>query len=317
MRMWTDLQRLRRAFVALHADSPEEEQASFELAQSARRFSRRTKDQVDDKLSFSAVLMRAGEVDAANRLIEELERDVRSEEAALIEQMNEVSIARTMRRDRVTRARLARVLVTAIVGASMMAFSAIGMAVAGMFADGTRSAQIAPDIFAATHDRSEVDGRATGVLEGLRRKMRKVKIADTEVLLTPAQVRMLEKITSGDANPAELEHLLAQLQLPPELTAQVRRVLTAASAVAAGVAQTPQVEVPQPNAQPVKKKTKKKAKQKPSEEPQDPNPNPNPSPPNPNPNPDPEPSPGDDEDGDANGGEGGDKGSGGLLPKLD
>lgn len=258
MRMWTDLRKLGRAFADLKADVVEDEQASYELAQSARRFSRAAKEQVEDKLSFSAVLMRAGEADAANRLIEELEQDVRAEEAALFEQMNEVRIARSMRRDRITRARLARVLVTAIVGAGMMAFSAIGMAVAGMVADADRNSGRVPGVFAKAARGAGQAAHDAVVADGLRRKMKKVKIADAEVLLSRHQLRMLEKITTGTAGGGAVEQLLRELQLPPELAAEVRKALNAASTVAAP-APVPTVEVAPAESPSPKKKSKKKS----------------------------------------------------------
>ncbi|HVM34257.1 MAG TPA: hypothetical protein VM784_02830 [Actinomycetota bacterium] len=299
--MWTELQNLRRALGDLRNDTPEDEQASFELAHSARDFSRRTKEEVDDKLSFSAVLMRAGEVDAANRLIDELERDVRAEEAALMEQVNEVRIARTMRRDQVTRARLARVLVTAVIGAGMMASSAIGMAVVGMFSGRDRVSFETPPA-AGAGPNATARGDASGdVATRVRRKMKKVRIADTEVLLSAAQLRMLEKITSGAGDGADVEQLLRQLQLPPELTAEVRQVLTATVA-AIRAPKRPTVELPAPNpAEQAKKKAKKKAKKQ-KEAQANPNPNPSPNPPQPNPDPSPSPSP-DDEGDSAGGGE--------------
>src|SRR5687768_14689721 len=79
---------------------------SLELAVSARRFSRRTQAVLDDKLSFSATLMRAGEVEAANRLLAEVGEEVLTEEVALLERVNEVKAARSVGgRDRVTRGR--------------------------------------------------------------------------------------------------------------------------------------------------------------------------------------------------------------------
>ncbi len=75
-----------------------ERAASYELAVSARRFAGRARSASNDKLSFAAALLRAGEVTAANRIVEELQDDVRAEGAALIEQMNEVKLARAARR---------------------------------------------------------------------------------------------------------------------------------------------------------------------------------------------------------------------------
>lgn len=299
---------MRKALIDLRDDTSDDEQASFELARSARRFSRRTKEEVDDKLSFSAVLVRAGEIDAANRLIEELEQDVRAEEAALMEQVNEVRIARTMRRDRVTRARLARVLVTAVVGAGMMAFSAIGMAVAGMFGESDRSARVAPGLISDAGVRAGGEPSSFRLADQLRKRMRKVKIADAEMLLSAAQARMLEKITTGAVGSDQLEQLLRELQLPPGLTAEVRKLLTATVA-AATTPPAPAPAVPAPSAaDPAKKKAKKKV-EKHRDEGAPADPDPKPSPPQPSPEPSPTPSSGGDDGGDSAGGD--DRGSAG------
>jgi len=56
----------------------------LELALSARRFSLRTGALVQKQLSFIATVVRAGEHGAARRLLEEIEKDLRLEGAALI-----------------------------------------------------------------------------------------------------------------------------------------------------------------------------------------------------------------------------------------
>ena len=74
-----DFRDLRLSVRELMADQTEaEEAASNTILTCASRFSRRSKRVVDDKLSFSATLMRAGEVDAAHRLLNEVEREVRA-----------------------------------------------------------------------------------------------------------------------------------------------------------------------------------------------------------------------------------------------
>jgi hypothetical protein len=61
------------------------------LADSARRFSLRTGAMVDEHLSFAATLVRAGEVRAARRLIEEVEHDVRLEGDALVRRIEQLA----------------------------------------------------------------------------------------------------------------------------------------------------------------------------------------------------------------------------------
>ncbi|MBA2725376.1 MAG: hypothetical protein H0U53_05250, partial [Actinobacteria bacterium] len=55
----------------LHAERAASEAARFEITRSATQFSRRSKEVVDGTINLSAVLMRAGEVDEANRLLAE------------------------------------------------------------------------------------------------------------------------------------------------------------------------------------------------------------------------------------------------------
>ena len=191
---------------------------SFELAVSARRFSRRTQAVIDDKLSFSAALMRAGEVEAANRLLAEVGEEVLTEEVALLERVNEVKAARSVRpkgHDRVTRGRLARTLAVAMLGASLFAFSAAGAAVVGMFRDDQATHGSDPD---ATGDTvASRDGRA--------RKGRHVRLTDRISLsMTPAQFREYSRLTDGEIDEEQLEIFLLEL-LPRSLAEQVHYAL--------------------------------------------------------------------------------------------
>lgn len=266
-----DLRELRRAFADLLAHAHDDEDAGFELATSARRFSRRTKAVVDDKLSFTATLMRAGEVDAANRLLAEVESDVRTEEAALIECVNEVKTAAAVRRERVTRARLARTLVAAAIGVSLMSFSAIGMAVAGWLEDRARQA----DILAAQTEFARPAQEAERLIEvaGKRISQRKIKIAGVRIdnKLSAAEIRVLNRLTAASDGEG-IEQLLLGV-LPPDLARKVREVLVKTTAAAKGAGET--IETIATN---VTKKTKKKAK-KPKSETQQPKPEPTDEPP--------------------------------------
>lgn len=192
--------------------------AGFELAVSARRFSRRTQTVVDDKLSFSAVLMRAGEVEAANRLLAEVEEEVLSEEAALIERVNEVKVARSIERDKITRGRLARTLAVAMLGSSLLAFSVAGAAVVGLFKDDQATHGSDPDAqraakLAEASDRDRVLGT------------REVRVLDNVSLpMTDAQFRRFTKLTTGDIDERQLELFLLQL-LPPALAEKIHFAL--------------------------------------------------------------------------------------------
>ena len=221
-----DLTQFRREFRQLTSDAvAEEEQAKFELTASARRFSRRAKVVVDDKLSFSATLMRAGEVDAANRLLEEVHQDVRTEEAALIETMNEVKVARAAKRERVTRMRLARMLAVSLVGSMLMGFSALGMAAAD-FVEQREQDQVRQN---AAAQRRALDGNAgdrkvaAKKLRNLDRKVRKLLLA-AEVPVTslsPAEVRRIGLLTDGTVDLGALEDFLVQVLPSADLAHQV------------------------------------------------------------------------------------------------
>jgi len=205
-----DMSEMQRNLSELLAENTaEEEAASLEIAQSASRFSRRTRKVVDDKLSFSATLMRAGEVTAATRLLAEVEEEVRDEEIALIETVNEVKVAQAVRRGRITRLRLARSLAAAMLGACVLAFSAVGMAVAGVFKESERNVSIAP---------LKVDGRSASspaagknVSPEVQRMMRRLQIGDVELVLTKSEYQRLAALTDGDVNESDLTDVLGLL----------------------------------------------------------------------------------------------------------
>src|SRR5688572_1081152 len=132
-RMLREVRELGRAMADPDITPPNDEADGYELTVSARDFSKTTRKVVDEKLTFSATLLRAGEVHEANRILAEVEHDVRNEEAALLEKMNEVTAKRAVKRAHMTRMRLMRLLATAMVGAALLGVSAMGMAVAGMF----------------------------------------------------------------------------------------------------------------------------------------------------------------------------------------
>lgn len=225
-RAWGDLRELHDSVVELFDDDrAAEAQASLQIAKSAQRFSKNTKEVVDDKLSFSATLMRAGEVQAANRLLAEVEHEVREEEAALIETVNEVKVAQSMRRQRVTRLRLARMLAVATMGSVLLTFSAAGMAVAGFFRDRAEAVSRPngdPGTRLAMRD-------GAGVEDGSR-KMRRLSIGDVDVLLTKQQFKTLKELTDGNLDSEGLENFLDAL--PGALASQIEQAITVAEGTA-------------------------------------------------------------------------------------
>lgn len=199
--------------------SEEDRADSFELAVSARRFSRRTQAVLDDKLSFSATLMRAGEVEAANRLLAEVGEEVLSEEVALLERVNEVKAARSVKAERsepMTRGRMARTLAVAMLGASLFAFSAAGAAVAGLFTEGDQ----------AVHGSDPTDPKTVALNEdrvlGGTRQVKLLK--NVSLSMTAAQFRKYSRLTDGRIDEKGLESFLLGL-LPDDLAEKVHFAL--------------------------------------------------------------------------------------------
>lgn len=285
MQFIRDLREVTGALKELVADDARhEDDAKLELAVSAQRFSQETREVVDDKLSFSATLMRAGEVDAANRLLAEVEAEVRDNEAALLESVNEVKVARAARRERITRMRLARSLAVAMLGAAVMATSAAGMAFASFLEDRARAA----DTSAASHERSRRGADGPHAVAGGRVKpahlaeVRKVEVAGVRTALSAQAFAAYEQLKSGDVDAAELEHLLSLL--PDELADTMRHALSTVE-VAEKTVKDALPDFPRPSA---KKKAPKddSADPAPKQDPADEKPSDDPSP-----DPEPEPSP--------------------------
>jgi hypothetical protein len=190
--------------------------AGLELAVSAHRFSERAQAMVDDKLTFSATLMRAGEVDAANRVLAEVGEEVLAEEVALIERVNEVTVARSIEREHMTRGRLARTLALAMLSSSLLAFSAAGMAVAGLFRSDDQ----------AVHG-SDIDKSGSAPRNAVANSVRfegKHRIPGLPVGLTTDQRARFRALTSGTVDERGLERFLLGI-LPPQLAAQVGAVM--------------------------------------------------------------------------------------------
>ncbi|MDQ3963418.1 MAG: hypothetical protein M3277_05840 [Actinomycetota bacterium] len=203
--------------------SAEDRAAGLELAVASRRFSRRTKAVVDDKLAFSATLMRAGEVDAANRLLAEVEVEVRTEEAALIEVVNEVKFEREINRKPLTRVAFARMMAAAMLSSTLLATSAVGMAVAGLFKED--GAQIG-----SSGETEASAKRSSDIVKGIRlaKATMPVKIGGVRMNMTEAELNKFRELTRGDFDGKRLETFLLGF-LPPALAQQVQLALTAAS----------------------------------------------------------------------------------------
>ena len=220
----SDLKELRRSVVELFDDDrTAEAEASLQIARSAQKFSRNTKEVVDDKLSFSATLMRAGEVQAANRLLAEVEHEVREEEAALLETVNEVKVTQSLRKERMTRLRFARMLAVATLGSALLTFSAAGMAVAGFLRDRAEAISRAPE------EASPIaSAQAKNAAQAADRKdLRRVSIGDVDLLLTKSQFKALKELTGGGSiDNAGLADLLSVL--PDPLADRIEEAITVA-----------------------------------------------------------------------------------------
>lgn len=182
------------------------EEARLELVRSASNYSKRTKQVVDGTMNLSAVLMRAGEVNEAERLLATIQQDVKHEEQVLLESVHEVEVASATRRERMTRLKVAKMLATAMLGAAVMSFSVVGVAVARYFSDGS------PTIGSGT---------GTYVLSGpaevsprQRQKIVLLSLGDWTLELSKGQYRRYQKLVDQQ-NPEELRAFLLR-HLPPE-----------------------------------------------------------------------------------------------------
>ena len=308
-RLISDIRELRAEIRdLLAAETRAEEQARLDLTVSTRRFSRRARHVVDDKLTFSATLLRAGEVDAAQRLLEEVEQEVRDGEIALIEQVNEVRVARAVRRERLTRLRLARSLAVAIVGSLVLSSGAVAMSVAG-FVSRLGESTLGLDVASPEHPaRAEAAPLAKAAVEALKRKG--VGINKVRELLSPEELATLEQLVVTQAPSSVIEQfLLARL---PGTVGEVRKALAEITAAAAPG------PLPLVVAEPEKKKrTKKKAAGKAAQPQPEPTPDPEPTPePEPSPSEEPSNQGGGKGDGDGGQGTGTDEGKSGGLPSL-
>jgi hypothetical protein len=261
-------------------DARHEEDAKLELAVSAQSFAQETREVVDDKLSFSATLMRAGEVDAAKRLLAEVEAEVRDNEVALIEQVNEVKVARAARRERITRMRLARSLAVAMLGAAVMATSAAGMAFANFLEDRSRAAD--SEVRAAGRARGDAVARAASRARSPRAgnvETEKVRFQGVTRALTPQALAAYQQLTSGHVEAGEVERLLSLL--PAGLAHTVRQALTTAQVAEKTVKETVAELIPRPTrskAKADKEEQETPADETPTQEPKDEEPAPDPSP---------------------------------------
>jgi hypothetical protein len=208
--------------------SRDEEAAMFELARSARAFSQRAREAADDKLAFSATLVRAGEVEAAQKLIQDLEQEMHGEKAALTERVDEVQAAAARRRAKMTRLRLARILAAAVLTAGLLSVTTAGWAVTSFLAkldDHSSDASSSRSSRFAQPADSSLRNAAT----------RRILLPDgTTVMLTQDQFRRFKSLSaSPNLDREELERLLVDL-VGPSMAA---RLASAIAGIANGAAE--------------------------------------------------------------------------------
>jgi hypothetical protein len=210
--MW--IERLRRELQELSQEcsraARDEERATFELTRSARAFSQRAREAADDKLAFSATLMRAGEVGAAQRLINDLEQDVRGEQAALTKKVDAIEAVASTRRATKTRLRLARALAAVVLIAGLFSFSVAGIAVASFLKDLSDHPGDGSSARTGSHTSQGANPSPRDAA------MRSIRFPDgTSVTLTQAQFRQFKRLSSNpNLGRQELERLLIDLVGP-------------------------------------------------------------------------------------------------------
>jgi hypothetical protein len=217
--------RLRSRVIRL-AEREADPGASYDLAVTTHRFSKRAQAVVDDKLTLSATLMRAGEVDEARRLLAEAERDLRSEEAALMRQVEDLGTYRAMHRpravvlerDRMSRSSLMRTLAVAVASSAVVALTTMGGAVIGLFEQRPRINRVGVDRTIDDQDGSSTRAITTaGGSRGIA-----VRINGVRVVLTRSEWRALKRARrSGDDD--AVRNLLGLIA--PELMASAPGVI--------------------------------------------------------------------------------------------
>jgi hypothetical protein len=284
------IKKLEAELEELHrADQAAEEAARFEIVQSASRFSRRSKEVVDSTMSLSATLMRAGEVHEANRLLADAEMEVRNEEAALIETVNEAKVHAARRRHRISRLRIFKAVATVALGSTLTMGSAFGVVLTNHLIN--RPEQVAD----AATTRNGNDGRG-------RAGMKSVPVAGMNLKLTDKQFKKYKQLVAGRVDRAELKRFLRDvLADDPFLVAEIHAALVGTAGVdvaevidplaaelvrakpapSEGATSTPEAQEPQPSPEDEPSESPSDP-QSPSDDPDDspqPSPEPNPTPP--------------------------------------
>jgi hypothetical protein len=204
----------------IRLDREGDSEASHDLAVTTHRFSKRAQAVVDDKLTLSATLMRAGEVDEARRLLAEAERDLRSEEAALMRQVEELDSYRAMHRPRLvvlerhrmSRSSLMRTLTVAIAGSAVVALATMGGAVIGLF---EQRPQVNRVDVGRTIDVQDGSSSRASRTTGASREIA-VRINGVRVVLTRWEWRALKRAQRSGDDQAMIDLLGV---IAPELTA--------------------------------------------------------------------------------------------------
>lgn len=235
----------------------EDEVARLELTRRAHVFTKRSRKVVDETMNLSAVLMRAGEVDEATRLLAEVDREVETEKAALLESVNEVRSREVVTRHKMSRLRMAKMLLTAVLGASLMMFSAFGFALAKFLAPAP--AQGAQNRVMTTHDAPKGERSALN-------NIKHIHFAGMKIALTPEQMAEYERLTASGAGDDELQEFLRKVlssDLAKQIVAAAAPVTDAAEDLLADAKKT--VKTQSTSTSPQEKESSKKTKEDPDE----------------------------------------------------
>lgn len=205
----------------------------MELTASACRFARGTSELVDDKLTFSATLMRAGEVDAARRLLAEVEQEVGLEKDMLMRRVNEVT--EKVNRKRGARRRLASLAAVSVLGALAVTSSTIGMAV-GLFS-ASDSRESGPGAPATAHSRARNTPSETRPPILAYFDSGEVRIGGVKVVLRGRALKAFRELKSesGASDPAQVRALLGLLPRDVREVIEASGVDTVTDALSAAI----------------------------------------------------------------------------------
>ncbi|MGH2819863.1 MAG: hypothetical protein ACRDJ5_04330, partial [Actinomycetota bacterium] len=160
-----------------------------------------------------------------------VEDDVVTQEAALIERMNEVRLSGARQREQITRLRTLRTLAVCALGAGLLMCSAFGIAVAGFLERRAREDRADPRIHSVAVPTPRASGEgpsgaAPAPAADRASRLVRLTVGGVSLRLTPDQYVLYRRITSGPIDQGRLQAFLLQL-LPAQEVAAFERALLA------------------------------------------------------------------------------------------